>query len=354
MTTRSRKSVELALQGGGAHGAFTWGVLDCLFEDGRVEVESISGTSAGAMNGAVAAHGIYRGGYDAAREGLAEFWRAISTAARFSPVKRSPLDVLFGRWSLDWSPGYFALETLSRLFTPYDLNPLDINPLRDIVEEQIDFDCVNRCSNLRLFVTATNVRTGLPKVFRQPNVSADALMASACLPTLFKAVEIDGEAYWDGGFMGNPLLFPLVDECAGRDIVIVQINPICRDELPKTAPEIANRVNEITFNASLVKELRAIGFLWELLHREDITREGYRDVRLHRIHAAETMQGLGVSSKFNAEWDFLVHLRDAGRDAAAAWLDRHFDDLGERSSFDIGFAFAESLRPARAGGFSDD
>jgi NTE family protein len=340
------KIIELALQGGGAHGAFTWGVLDRILEDGRIRIEGLSGTSAGAMNGAVVADGIVRGGYDSAREALERFWTAVSTAALLSPIRRSPIDVLFGRWSLDYSPGYWAAEALSRVFTPYDFNPLDLNPLRDIVAEQVDFERCNHCDQLKLFVTATNVRTGRAKIFRQPNITVDTLMASACLPTLFKAVEIDGEAYWDGGFMGNPALFPLIDECDARDLVIVQINPIYREKLPRTAPEIANRVNEITFNASLIKELRSLGFLWELIHHENLERERYRDARLHLLHGDETMLELSVSSKFNAEWEFLTYLRDAGREAASEWLERHYDDIGERTTADLSFIFEESLSPA--------
>ncbi len=346
MAAQEPKVIELALQGGGAHGAFTWGVLDRLLEDGRLRIEGLSGTSAGAMNGAVVADGIVNGGYEVAREGLERFWSAVSSAAQFSPLKRSPIDVLLGRWSLDYSPGYLMAEALSRVATPYDLNPLDINPLRDIVAAQVDFECVNRCADLKLFVTATNVRTGRPKIFRQPDITVDALMASACLPTLFKAVEIDGEAYWDGGYMGNPALFPLVDECGASDLVVVQINPIYRDKLPRTAPEIANRVNEITFNASLIKELRSLGFLWELIHYEDLERERYRDARIHRIHAEEEMSELSVSSKFNAEWGFLIHLRDIGREAAGQWLEAHYEDIGNRSTFDVSFIFEESLSPA--------
>ena len=343
---RHETTIELALQGGGAHGAFTWGVLDYLLEDGRIRIEGISGTSAGAMNGAVVADGLVCGGYDAAREGLEKFWSAVSAAAQFSPIRRSPLDMLFGKWSLDWSPGYLTAEALSRIFTPYDFNPLDINPLRDIVAAQVDFERVNHCPELKLFVTATKVRTGRPKIFRQPNITVDALMASACLPSLFKAVEIDGEAYWDGGFMGNPALFPLVDECDARDLVIVQINPIQRDKLPRTAPEIANRMNEITFNASLIKELRSLGFLWELIHYEDLERERYRDARIHRIHGDEAMLELSVSSKFNGEWEFLTYLRGVGREAARQFLDQHYDDIGKRSTFDLSFVFEESLSPA--------
>ncbi len=346
MAARKAKVIELALQGGGAHGAFTWGVLDRLLEDGRIKIEGLSGTSAGAMNGAVVADGIVRGGYDAAREALERFWSAVSSAAQFSPIKRSPLDVLLGRWSLDYSPGYLMAEAMSRVVTPYDFNPLDINPLRDIIAAGVDFERVNRCRDLKLFVTATNVRTGRPKIFRQPNITVEALMASACLPSMFKAVQIDGEAYWDGGYMGNPALFPLVDECDARDLVIVQINPIYRDKLPRTAPEIANRVNEITFNASLLKELRSLGFLWELIHYEGLERERYRDARIHRIHAEEEMSELSVSSKFNAEWAFLIHLRDVGREAAGRWLDEHYDDIGKQSTFDVSFIFEESLSPA--------
>ena len=345
MTATKKKEVELALQGGGSHGAFTWGVLDRLLEDGRLHIEGLSGTSAGAMNGAIVADGIVRGGYDNARARLEEFWSAVSDAAKLSPVRRTPLDVLFGNWSLDYSPGYIAAEAMSRVLSPYDFNPLDINPLREIVAEHIDFDRVNRCDDLKLFITATNVRTGRPKIFRQPEISVDALMASACLPTMFQAVEIDGEAYWEGGYMGNPALFPLVDECDARDMVIVQVNPIERDKLPTTAADIANRVNEITFNASLIKELRSLGFLWEVIHHEGLEREKYRDARVHRIHGDEIMLDLSVSSKFNAEWDFLVYLRDAGREAAGEWLEDHFDDIGKRSTVDLSGLFEESLRP---------
>ncbi len=346
MATTKRKTIELALQGGGAHGAFTWGVLDRLLEDGRLRIQGLSGTSAGAMNGAVVADGIVRGGYDNAREKLEEFWSAVSEAGKLSPIKRTPLDTLMGNWSLDYSPGYVAADFLSRMFSPYDLNPLNINPLRDIVADRIDFDRVNRCTDLKLFITATNVRTGRPKIFRQPDISVDALMASACLPTMFKAVEIDGEAYWDGGFMGNPALFPLVDECDARDMVIVQINPIERDELPTTAADIANRVNEITFNSSLIKELRSLGFLWEVIHHEGLEREEYRDARVHRIFGGETMLELSVSSKLNSEWTFLVYLRDVGRETADQWLEEHYDDIGKRSTLDLGKLFEESLRPA--------
>jgi len=337
------KLIELALQGGGAHGAYTWGVLDRLLEDGRIGIAAISGTSAGAMNATVVADGLVRGGREGARERLEAFWRAVSEAARFSPVRRSPLDVLLGRWSLEASPGYIAMDMLSRVASPYDLNPLDVNPLRDVVAAEVDFDRVNRCDATKLFVTATNVRTGLPRIFRQGEITLDAVMASACLPTMFKAVEIDGEAYWDGGFMGNPALFPLVDESDCRDLVIVQINPIRRDKLPTTAAEIRNRMNEITFNSSLIKELRAITLLHRMIDAEGLESERYRDMRLHRI-GGEGLEDLSVSSKLNAEWAFLVHLRDIGRDAAGRWLAAHYDALCQRSTFDPSTLFEAAIR----------
>lgn len=342
------KKIELALQGGGAHGAYSWGVLDRLLEDGKLDIEAISGTSAGAMNAVVLADGLVRGGREGAREALEKFWRAVSDAARFSPIQRSPIDRLMGRWSLDTSPGYIAMDLLSRLASPYELNLFDLNPLRDVVEATVDFDNVNACQSVKLFVTATNVRTGLPRTFRRGELTVDAVMASACLPTLYKAVEIDGEPYWDGGYMGNPALYPLVDESDCRDLMIVQINPIRSDELPTTAAEIQNRLNEITFNAALIKELRAITLLRRLIKAEGLENERYRDMRLHRI-GGQGLEHLSASSKLNAEWDFLTHLRDHGRAAADAWLGRHRDDIGQRSTFDPETLFLGTLRePGKA------
>ena len=340
------KRIELALQGGGAHGAFTWGVLDRLLADEAIAIEGVSGTSAGAMNAVVMADGLVRGGRDGARAALERFWRAVSDAARTSPVQRTWLDHALGRWTLDLSPGYLAFDLASRLLSPYDSNPLDINPLRDLVRETVDFDNVNRCDALKVFVAATNVRTGRPHVFRQPQLGLDAVMASACLPFLFKAVEIDGEAYWDGGYMGNPALYPLVDECDARDLVIVQINPLVRAEVPKSAADIRNRVNELSFNASLLKELRAILLLKQLIDAEGLERERYRDMLIHRIHAEAEMAALGVSSKLNAEWAFLDHLRGIGWRAADRFLADHRDDLGARSTYPLDHVLWGSVGPA--------
>ena len=346
MKGQPKKTIKLALQGGGSHGAFTWGVLDQLLEDERIRVEAVSGTSAGAMNAVALADGMARGGPAEARKCLERFWAATSAAARYSPIRRSIVDVFMGNWSLDTSPAYILMDHLSHLFSPYDLNPMDFNPLRDVVGECIDFDRVNDPRGMKLFLTATNVRTGRPKIFRQPGIQLDCVMASACLPFMFKAVEIDGEAYWDGGYMGNPALFPLVDECDPGDLVLIQINPFYRPDVPRSARDIQNRLNEITFNAALLKELRSLAFLWEIIHHENLERERYRDARVHAIHDEETMLGLGVSSKLNAEWAFLTYLRNRGRKTTQDWLSKHYDDLGVRNTLSLAWIFDESLRPA--------
>lgn len=339
------KAIELALQGGGAHGAFTWGVLDRMLADPRLEIAAISGTSAGAMNAAVLAHGMEKGGAEGARLALEQFWRAVSDAARFSPVQRTPLDILMGRWSLDFSPGYLMLDMMTRLVSPYQTNPGNLNPLRDLVVEMVDFDAVNCCGRVKVFVTATDVESGRAHVFRQPHITADTLMASACLPFMFQAVEIDGRFYWDGGYMGNPALFPLVDECPTRDLILIQVNPFWRAGPPTGAQDILNRLNEITFNASLVNELRSIRLLKQLIEAEGLESERYRDMLIHRIHASMELEHLRISSKMNAEWGFLTHLKTVGWRTADEWLERNFDRLGVDSTFDLDELFGDGLRP---------
>jgi NTE family protein len=350
MSRTPAKVIDLALQGGGSHGALSWGVLDCLLADPRVEIASISGTSAGAMNAVVLADGLQRAGREGARESLAAFWQAVSAAARFSPIQRGWWDRLTDRYGLDHNPAYLLFEQLTRQFSPYQLNPLDINPLRDLLAERVDFDRVNCCDLLRVFVTATNVRTGRARTFTQPELSVDTLMASACLPFLFRAVEIDGEAYWDGGYIGNPALYPLVEDTATRDLLVVQINPMQRDSVPRSGREIVNRLNEITFNASLVKELRAIELLHRLIESEGLDAERRRAVYVHLIHADEALESLDASSKLNAEWGYLCHLRDIGQALGQAFLQNHYEDLGQRSSFDPATLFADSFRPPDCGG----
>lgn len=334
------KQIELALQGGGAHGAFTWGVLDYLLKDNRVQIEGICGTSAGAMNAVVLADGLDRGGKEGARDALNRFWSATSKSARFSPFQRTPLDRVLGRWTLDTSPGFIFFDLLSRLVSPYQINPFGFNLLSLQLSSLVDFEHVRHAEGIKLFVAATNVRTGKQKIFRREEMTADMVAASACLPTLFHAVQVQGEAYWDGGYMGNPALFPLVEECGGRDIVIVQINPIFRDEIPQTAGDIMNRLNEISFNASLIKEVRMIALLKQLIQAKNLEEEKFKDVFFHRINADEELKNLSISSKLNAEWKFLKHLHDVGYKTAEAWLNDNYQALGNRSSLDIDSVYA--------------
>lgn len=337
---RERKKINLGLQGGGAHGAYTWGVIDRLLEDERLDIEGVTGTSAGAMNAVVLADGIAKGGREGAREALTEFWRAVSKTARSSPIQRSALDVLFGNWSLDTSPTYLFFDVLTRFSSPYDFNPFDINPLRDVVKQQVDFDAVCAVKDVKIFVAATNVHTGKIRVFDHEDIDLDAVMASACLPHVFKAVEIDGVPYWDGGYMGNPPLFPLFYKCSASDTIIIQINPIERPETPKTARDIVNRLNEITFNATLLRELRAIDFVTRLIDDGKLDHNEYKRVYLHRISADEDLKPLSASSKLNAEWAFLTHLRDIGWRAADHWLAANFDRIGTESSVDLRAEFS--------------
>jgi len=331
----ARKPVNLALQGGGAHGAFTWGVLDRMLEDDRVEIEAISGTSAGAMNAVVMADGLMRDGSECARHGLARFWKAVSDASRASPIQRSPIDVFMGNWNLDHSPVYLFLDLFSRVASPYETNPLNINPLQDLLDEFVNFDLVRNCDQVKVFVSATNVETGRVKVFDRHQLTSDMVMASACLPLVFQAVEIDNVPYWDGGYMGNPVLFPFFNACVSNDVVIVQINPIARQGVPTNARDILNRLNEITFNSSLLREFRAIDFVGRLLDEGKLDPEKYKHVLVHRIEADDEIKPLGASSKLNAEWAFLEHLFDIGRRAADGWLEENFADLGTRSTVDI-------------------
>lgn len=342
------KRVNLALQGGGAHGAFTWGVLDHFLENGRLEIAAISGTSAGAMNAVALADGYTAGGPDMAREKLDNFWRSISEAARHSPIRRAPIDVMMGYWSLERSPGYQWMDMMTRMFSPYQLNPLDLNPLRDLVEETIDFDCVRHCTGIRLFISATNVETGRVKVFDSRTLTADMVMASACLPHLYKAVVIDGVPYWDGGFMGNPALFPFHTESDTADTIIVQINPVERKGVPMSAHDIQNRLNEITFNSSLLKELRSIDFVARLIDEGKLDPQHYRRALIHVVENQNALLPLGASSKLNAEWAFLTHLRDLGRETARDWLARHFDDIGQRSTVDLRAMF-QGIGPEHQG-----
>ena len=325
--------VDLALQGGGSHGAFTWGVLDRLMDEPWLRIDGISGTSAGAMNAVVLASGFTAQGPAGAKSALNAFWRQVAEAARFSPIRRSPLDILLGRWTLDTSPFYLFFDLASRVFSPYDLSFAGANPLGQILGESVDFAKVAN-SPIRLFVTATNVHTGRGRVFRNAELTPDVLLASACLPTVFQAIEIDGEPYWDGGYSGNPTITPLVRECESHDTILVAVNPVERPGTPRSAREILNRLNEVSVNATLLKELRMIALLRRVADAGNTEGRNWAEMRIHLI-ASKALVELGASSKFNAEWSFLCMLRDEGRRAAEAFLNAAGGNIGKRSSIDL-------------------
>ncbi|CAN1496892.1 RssA Predicted esterase of the alpha-beta hydrolase superfamily [Rhabdaerophilaceae bacterium] len=336
---RKSRKLNLALQGGGAHGAFGWGVLDKFLEDGRIDIEGISATSAGAMNAVVYAYGMMKGGKEEARATLERFWRAINVKGQSSsPMRQTPVDAWLRALGVKESLGYHAFDALTRMLSPYQFNPLNLNPLKDVLLETVDFAAMKDCTCVELRICATNVRSGKPKIFSNAMLSAEAILASACLPMLFRAVEIDGEHYWDGGYIGNPAIYPLIYDLNCRDILIVHINPIARPDVPTNSSEIHNRINEISFNSSLIREMRAIAFATKLLDDGWIKPEfsdRMKRLYIHAIRADEVMSKFTVASKFDTDWAFLTHLRDLGREAAAQWLDAHFDSIGSRSTVDI-------------------
>ena len=349
MPTTPRR-IDLALQGGGSHGAFTWGVLDRLLEDASLAFAGVSGTSAGALNAAVMASGHARGGRAGARAALGAFWHDIARCS--SPF--SPADAMASASSLgfDRLPGVQWLRSYFRSFSPYEFNPLNLNPLRDVLERHVDLAAL-RGSDMRLFVTATSVHTGLARVFTGDEISIDALLASACLPHLFQAVQIDGEPFWDGGYTGNPALYPLIYDTETLDLLLVKINPMERKGTPRRSDDIADRLSEITFNASLIGEMRAIAFVSRLVREGRLDPGRYKDLRLHMVADEEGLGALGAASKLNTDRAFLDRLFALGRAAASRWLAAHRADVGVRATLDIESAFLKRppgpTRPAAPG-----
>lgn len=333
------KTIDLALQGGGSHGAFTWGVLERLLEAEGLVIEGICGTSAGAMNAAMLTYGMHIGGRQGAIRKLEEFWTKASKYQEKTFLKPGWLDRLMGNGRLDFSPAYQWLDMFTMMFSPYQFNPMDLNPLKDLLEELIDFKELRKTEKVKLFVCATNVRTARPRVFHTEEMTADALMASACLPHIFKAVEIEGEAYWDGGFLGNPPIFPLIDDTETEDILLIQVNPIKINEIPRTASQIRDRVNDLSFNSSLMHEMRRIRFVQKLLEMGVNTHGKLRDLYIHCINPEEEMNHLGVSSKLNTDWLFIQKLRNLGRKMAEEWIEKNYDKLGYESTCNLDEVF---------------
>lgn len=336
--TKATKKINLALQGGGSHGAFTWGVVDALLQCGRIEIDSISSTSAGSMNAAIITQGLINGGPDGARQALMQFWRDLSDIGSFlSPVQMSTLESLLGI-TAEQNVSYLMFDMMTKVLSPYEFNPFNFNPLRQLLDKYIDIDLIKKSKINKLFVCATNVRTGKIKVFQNEEISINAILASTCLPFLFQAVKIDGEYYWDGGYTGNPPIFPLIYNSNVRDVLIIHINPIVRPQIPKTAADIMNRINEISFNSSLIREMRAIAFVTKMLDDDwikDEFRQNIKKINVHAIRTDSIMTKYSVASKFETDWVFLTHLFELGQQMAYEWLDNNFDSIGEKSSIDL-------------------
>lgn len=332
----TKKPVGVALQGGGAHGAFTWGVLDRLLEEEAIEAEAMCGTSAGAVNAVVCAYGLHLGGAKKAKELLETLWRKIALSGSFL-FKPGIFDKAYSNGDIYNSPGYMMFNAISQVMSPYNFNPFNYNPLRDILNELIDFEELHLYNKKKLFICATNVKTNRAKIFTNHDITVESVLASACLPFLFQAVEINGDYYWDGGYMGNPPIFPLIADTSLRDIVLVKINSINIKSVPTTARDIADRVNEISFNSSLINEMKLIHYR-NMLIRNGILKVDNKDNReifVHTISGYDALSQLSYSSKMNTSWEFLQELKQKGRDTAENWIKTDFKEVGLKSTFDV-------------------
>jgi NTE family protein len=334
--TTKKKNVGIALQGGGAHGAFTWGVLDRLLEEEDLVAEALCGTSAGAVNAVTCAYGLHIGGPQKARELMETLWKKVAQSGGHF-FKPGMFDKAYNEGNLYNSPGYIMFNAVSQVLSPYNFNPFNYNPLRDILNELVDFEELHRYHKKKLFICATNVMTNRAKIFSNKEITVDAVLASACLPLLFQAVEIDGEYYWDGGYMGNPPIFPLIENTHVHDIVLVKINSVNIKTLPTTARDIADRVNEISFNSSLINEMKLIHYRNELIRNGilKVDEKENREIFIHTISGYEALSGLSYSSKMNTSWEFLLKLKEKGRAIAENWIQTDFSQVGLKSTFDV-------------------
>jgi NTE family protein len=332
-STPKKKTISIALQGGGAHGAFSWGVLDRILEDGRFEIEGLTGTSAGGMNAVAVVQGLMNGGPEEARRELRRFWKNISESGQTSFLNnRGPIDKMMGKYTMYHSPGYVVFDYLSRMFSPYELNPLELDPIKDVILKSFNFEELRKYKKVKLYLCATHVFTGKLRIFGLDELRPECLLATACLPTIHTAVRVDDDYYWDGGFIGNPAFFPLIYDCESPDILYIQLNPTVRKKIPTTAREIADRLNEITNNASVVREMRAISFISDLIDSGMLDSKKIKRVYMHVVKDENVFQDLGWSSKLNTEWEFLTYLFEKGRDAAEAWIEEHYEDIGHKTT----------------------
>jgi NTE family protein len=328
-----RKVVNLALQGGGSHGAFTWGVLDRLLEDDRLEFEGITATSSGAVNAVVLADGLAEGGHDGARDALQRYWKKVSDLSSRGIFVPSLIDKANPEFGLEHSPGFMFVEPMTYFASPYQMNPFNFNPIKDLLAEAIDFERVRRQTAVKLFISATDVQTAKVKVFTGKELGVPHVLASTCLPMLMQAVEVDGEFYWDGSYAGNPAIFPLIYECEARDIMLVHITPAERPGVPTTSPAIMNRMQEISFNTALIREMRTIAYLNRMIDEGKIA--GRKRMLIHMIEAEDIVREFSWSSRLNGDWRFLTHLHGMGRERADQWLAANFEQLGVESTVDL-------------------
>jgi NTE family protein len=334
-----KRKLNLALQGGGAHGAFTWGVLDRLLQEKNLEVVGVSGTSAGAVNGACLIYGLTQGGNEAARDVLSEFWRKNSESQRNSPLQPTIFDKAMSNGNIDFNPFFWFFSMMSKSLSPYQWNPLMKNSLKELLLDVIDFDAIQKEIKHKLFLTATNIRTSKVKIFQNAEITADAVCASACLPHIFQAVEIDGEFYWDGGYIGNPAMFPLFEQTQCTDLMLIQIDSINYNKVPTKMSEIFDRATDISFNSSLMREMRAISFVTKIIDKGFDDDGRLVKTNIHYISTGDLMNNYSGSSKTNVDWDWLCYLRDNGRTKAEAWIREHYEKIGKSSSCDINCIF---------------
>jgi NTE family protein len=328
-----QRLINLALQGGGCHSAFTWGVLDRLLDDGRLSFDGVSATSTGCINAVLLADGLASGGREAAKQSLRTFWKRLSDMTALSLIAPSFFDQMNPTYGLEHSPGFVFVDMISRFMSPYELNPFDINPMRDLLNEVVDFERVRTQQAVKLYLCATTVRTGKIAVFTNKEITADHILASACMPFRMRAPEIRGEYYWDGGFMGNPAIFPVIYGCQSCDILLIRLTPTVRTTLPTSARGILDRMEEISFNAALMREMRVVSFTTDMI--DDGTLTGGKRMFIHSIEADDIIRDLAASSKMNADWKFLSHLFERGREHADAWLAENFDSIGVETTIDL-------------------
>lgn len=338
MTVKEKKRINLALQGGGAHGAFTWGVLDKFLELDIFTIDGISATSAGSMNAVILAQGMLSGGNEGARRLLYEFWYAMSECGKLSAVTlSSPMDYFLKPY-LNVPLNFYFFSSMINLFSPYQFNPFNIHPIRQVLDKLIDFEKIKTQSDIKLFICATNVETGKIRIFKEKDLSADVILASACLPKLFQAVEVKGDYYWDGGYLGNPAIFPLIYNTEAKDILILHVVPIVRDHVPDNVTEIDARLREISFNSSLMREMRAIAFVTKLID-EGWMRPEYQDrlkhINMHCLRADAALQAFPLASVYLPDWNFLLELRDLGRQAAELWLKENYAFIGKQTTINF-------------------